>query len=121
MKKLLTLLVFIAAAVRAADVPFAPNRRSDEGEGPFARLIIRGATLIDGTGAPPIGPVDIVIEGNRIRDVRSVGFPKVPIKPENRPKDATKEIDATGLYVLPGFIDLHGHSGGKEQGTTAEY
>jgi hypothetical protein len=41
----------------------APPRRADEGEGPFERLIIRGATLIDGTGAPPVGPMDIVIEG----------------------------------------------------------
>ena len=113
----------LSAAAFAAEVnpPYAPDRRADEGEGPFQRLIIRGATLIDGTGAPPIGPVDIVIEGNRIRQIRSVGFPKVPIKAENRPKDATKEIDASNLYVLPGFVDLHGHSGGAEQGTTAEY
>jgi imidazolonepropionase-like amidohydrolase len=113
----------LSAAAFAAEVnpPYAPDRRADEGEGPFQRLIIRGATLIDGTGAPPIGPVDIVIEGNRIRQIRSVGFPKVPIKAENRPKDATKEIDASNLYVLPGFVDLHGHSGGADQGTTAEY
>jgi imidazolonepropionase-like amidohydrolase len=113
----------LSASAFAAEVnpPYAPDRRADEGEGPFQRLIIRGATLIDGTGAPPIGPVDIVIEGNRIRQIRSVGFPKVPIKAENRPKDATKEIDASNLYVLPGFVDLHGHSGGAEQGTTAEY
>ena len=65
--------------------------------------------------------MDIVIEGNRIREVRSVGFPKVPIKPEARPKDAVKEIDGTGIWVLPGFVDMHGHSGGAEQGTTAEY
>ncbi|MGZ5494908.1 MAG: amidohydrolase family protein, partial [Thermoanaerobaculia bacterium] len=113
----------LSAAAFAAEVnpPYAPDRRADEGEGPFQRLIIRGATLIDGTGAPPIGPVDIVIEGNRIRQIKSVGFPKVPIKAENRPKDATKEIDASSLYVLPGFVDLHGHAGGAEQGTTAEY
>jgi len=113
----------LSAAAFAAEVnpPYAPDRRAEEGEGPFQRLIIRGATLIDGTGAPPIGPVDIVIEGNRIRQIRSVGFPKVPIKAENRPKDATKEIDASNLYVLPGFVDLHGHSGGADQGTTAEY
>src|SRR5260370_6120541 len=113
--------LLLAATAAAPAVPYAPDRRADEGEGPFQRLIIRGATLIDGTGAPPIGPVDIVIEGNRIAEVRSVGFPKVPIRQEERPKEATKEIDATGLYVLPGFIDVHAHAGGKEQGTTAEY
>jgi imidazolonepropionase-like amidohydrolase len=121
MKKLLTLLAFAALAARAADVPYAPDRRPDEGEGPFQRLIIRGATLVDGTGAPPVGPVDIVIEGNRIKEIRSVGFPKVPIKESDRPKNATKEIDGAHLWVLPGFIDMHGHAGGAAQGTTAEY
>lgn len=114
-------LVLLAVTANAQEVPYAPDRRANEGEGPFQRLIIRGATLIDGTGAPPIGPVDIVVEGNRIREVRSVGFPKVPIRTEGRPTGATREIDGTGLWVLPGFIDLHAHSGGKEQGTTAEY
>jgi imidazolonepropionase-like amidohydrolase len=124
MRRLLSLLaLFVTVSLLAAEPnpPYAPDRRPDEGSGPYERLILRGATLIDGTGAPPIGPVDIVIEKNRIREIRSVGFPKVPIKPEGRPKDATKEIDATGMYVLPGFIDMHGHAGGKEQGTTAEY
>jgi hypothetical protein len=41
-------------------VPKAPPR--SEGEGPFDQLIIRGATLIDGTGAPPIGPVDSITQ-----------------------------------------------------------
>ena len=38
-------------------------------EGPFAQLIIRGATLINGNGAPPIGPVDVVVEKNIIKAV----------------------------------------------------
>ena len=42
----------------------APDR--NRGEGPFGRLIIRGVTLIDGAGSPPQGPVDIVIEEDRI-------------------------------------------------------
>ncbi|MEO6136014.1 MAG: hypothetical protein ABIP35_12720 [Ginsengibacter sp.] len=37
-----------------------------EGEGPWSQLIIRGVILINGTLAPPVGPVDIVVEGNRI-------------------------------------------------------
>lgn len=99
----------------------APDRRANEGEGPFTRLIIRGATVIDGTGAPPIGPVDIVIEKNRIVEVRSVGYPKVAIRDAARPTGAVKEIDATGMYVLPGFVDCHAHIGGTAQGTPAEY
>src|SRR6202166_1256166 len=101
-------------------IPPAPPRA--EGEGPFARLILRGATLINGTGAPAIGPVDIVIEKNRIVRVESVGQPG-GIDPHKRPKAAKgdKEIDLSGMFVLPGFVDMHAHIGGKEQGTPAEY
>jgi imidazolonepropionase-like amidohydrolase len=116
---LLLLLSLPALAQRSIEP--APDRRADEGEGPFERLIIRGATVIDGTGAPPQGPVDIVIEKNRITEIRSVGYPKVPIREAARPKGATREIDATGMYVLPGFVDCHGHIGGAMQGTPAEY
>lgn len=102
-------------------VPKAPPRA--EGEGPFNRLIIRGATLIDGTGAPPFGPVDIVVEKNRITSIRIVGYPGLPISPQGRAQTqpGDKEINAEGMYVLPGFIDMHGHMGGVDQGTTAEY
>ncbi len=106
---------------QARSIEPGPDRKSGEGEGPFERLIIRGATMIDGTGAPPQGPVDIVIENNRIKEIRSVGYPKVAIRDDGRPKGATREIDATGMYVMPGFVDCHGHIGGMRQGTPAEY
>ncbi len=99
----------------------SPDRGPDVGDGPFERLIIRGATVIDGTGAPPIGPMDIVVEGNQIVEVRPVGVPGLPIDTARRPTGATREIDAEGMFVLPGFVDLHGHQGGAAQGTPAEY
>ncbi len=99
----------------------APDRRDDEGMGPYGRLIIRGVTLIDGTGAPPTGPVDVVVEGNRIAQVRGVGFPGLPINEDRRPSDADYEIDAEGMYLLPGFIDLHTHTGGAGKAPEAEY
>jgi hypothetical protein len=87
----------------------APDRKPGEGIGPFPRLVIRGGTLIDGTGAPPIGPVDIVIENDHIVRVQSVGYPKLAIKPSSRPGPGDHEIDASGMYVLPGFINAHAH------------
>jgi len=99
----------------------APDRREGEGEGPFERLIIRGATVINGAGAPPRGPMDIVIEGNRIVEVENVGTPKVAIDEKKRPKDATREIDAHGSYVMPGIVDLHVHTGGMPKTPEAEY
>ncbi len=102
-------------------IPAAPDR--SEGEGPFDRLILRGAILVDGTGAPPRGPVDIVIADNRIVEIEGVGAPGLPIDPEKRPeaRPDDRELDIQGMYVLPGFVDMHGHIGGVEQGTPAEY
>ncbi|MGH7477141.1 MAG: amidohydrolase family protein [Longimicrobiales bacterium] len=108
-----------ALAQRQGMEPTPP--RGDQGEGPFERLIIRGATVIDGTGAPPQGPVDIVIENNRIASLRSVGYPGVPIDEESRPGEATREIDASGMYVLPGLIDVHVHTGGVPKAPQPDY
>lgn len=117
-------LVGIAPAQDDETVAGAPDRQPGEGEGPFERLIIRAATLIDGTGAPPRGPVDIVIEGNRIVEVESLGAPHAPIEEEEqeeRPTGATREIDASGSYVLPGFVNNHVHVGGVPKAPEAEY
>jgi len=100
----------------------APPPRSS-GEGPYSKLILRGVTLVNGAGAPPRGPVDIVIAGNRIENIVSVGYPGVPIDPDKRPvaSNGDREIDLEGHYALPGFVDMHGHIGGVAQGTPAEY
>ena len=91
------------------------DRQPGEGEGPFRRLVIRGVTLIDGSGAPPRGPVDIVIAGNRIERINDAGTPGLPMAPDRQPRDADRELDATGMYVLPGFVDVHGHNGDPER------
>jgi cytosine/adenosine deaminase-related metal-dependent hydrolase len=116
-----SLLTAFLGGSLVAQVQPAPDRPAGEGEGPFERLIIRGATLIDGTGSPPIGPVDIVVEGNRIQRIANVGVPMIDIDPEDRPEGATREIDATGKYVMPGFVDLHLHTGGDPKAPEAEY
>lgn len=125
---LLALLVAFPAMAMAAEaepaqagVTPAPDRT--EGEGPYTQLILRGVTVIKGTGSPAFGPADVVIEGNRIVNVRSVGSPGSTIKAEDRPKlkAGGREIDLTGHYVMPGLVDLHGHIGGEEQGVPAEY
>ena len=102
-----------------SDPRVAPARR--EGEGPFTRLVIRGATVIDGTGAPPRGPVDIVIEGNQITQVASVGYPGVRIDTARRPRRGDRELDATGMYVMPGIVDLHVHQGTQQKAPMSEY
>lgn len=93
------------------------------GEGPFSQLIIRGVTLINGDGSPPRGPMDITVENNKIVNMQIVGYDGVPINEARRPKlkAGGKELDANGMYLLPGFIDMHGHIGGKAQGADPEY
>lgn len=118
--------IFIAAALMGlyqtgyAQIAKAPNRA--EGDGPHTQLIIRGATLINGTLAPPQGPVDIVVEGNKIVNIVTVGNPGVPINNDKRPKlkAGGKELDANGMYLMPGFVDTHAHIGG-DQAPFAEY
>ena len=115
------LLIALLPALLLAAPADAPDR--NQGDGPHERLILRGLTVINGEGAPPQGPMDIVIEGDRIAAVRNVGYPGIDIRPGDRPEaqPGDREIDLTGHYALPGFIDMHGHIGGDEQGVPAEY
>jgi len=59
-------------------------------------LVIRGGTVIDGSGAPA-APGDVAIDGDTLTAVGHV------------PEPGRREIDATGHAVTPGFIDLHTH------------
>jgi len=93
---------------RTGDIP-APARKSGDGQGPFKKLVIRSVTLIDGTGGPPLSPMDIVIEGNRITQVRQAGWPGMALEADREPRDADFEIDGKGMYVMPGFVDMHVH------------
>ncbi len=111
----LCLILFIASN------SYSQNETS--GEGPFNQLIIRGVTLINGDGSPPRGPIDIVVENNIITKIQVVGYPGVAIKEDRRPKlkPGGKELDANGMFLLPGFIDMHGHIGGVSQGANWDY
>lgn len=64
----------------------------------MASLIVRNATLIDGTGADPVHDAEIVVDGHRITSVSADGG-----------KNAGTVVDATGLWVVPGLIDCHVH------------
>jgi len=110
-----------AAAQPAARMEQVPPRQAGEGQGPFRKLVIRGAMVIKGDGSPPIGPMDIIVEGNRIAAVEPAGTPGVAMKLNRPPLDADREIDATGMWVMPGFIDTHGHNGDPRKAPNASY
>ena len=115
------LLTLFISQISMAAPPAAPDRT--EGDGPYQRLILRGGTLINGEGAPAVGPVDIIIENDTIVRIDTVGYPGVPIREGRRMKAGPDdvEIDVSGQYILPGFIDMHGHIGGSADNIPAEY
>jgi N-acyl-D-amino-acid deacylase len=61
------------------------------------RIVIRGGTVVDGTGAPGV-VADVAVDGDRITSIGTV---------ESR--DGDRELDAAGCIVAPGFIDIHTH------------
>ena len=63
-------------------------------------LVIRGGTIVDGTGAEPVVG-DVAVDGDRIAQVGGQAGP------------GAEEIDATGLLVTPGFVDVHTHYDGQ--------
>ncbi len=114
---------FFAATTLLAQSGIKKAPEVKEGEGPYPQLIIRGVMLIDGTGAPPVGPVDIVVKQNRIVNIVSIGLPTPGMASQgNRPQlePGGKELNCEGMYLMPGFVDMHGHIGGG-QAPIAEY
>ncbi|HML16248.1 MAG TPA: amidohydrolase family protein [Bryobacteraceae bacterium] len=75
----------------------------------YARIVIRGGLVVDGSGTPMAGPKDIVIENNTITDVVPLDAVSLSQGRARRPAGDI-EIDATGKYVLPGLIDAHVHT-----------
>jgi hypothetical protein len=84
------------------------------------RLVIQNAMIISGRGEPntnrampPEGPVDIVIEGDAITNI----IPLDPVNSRNRGArgraTGDRVLDATGMYVIPGLIEMHAHLPGK--------
>ena len=63
-------------------------------------LIVRGGTLVDGSGAPPV-TADVGLQGDRVVSVGRVT------------ESARREINADGALVTPGFVDIHTHFDGQ--------
>jgi hypothetical protein len=100
---MLGLILCLMVSTGAAQ-PLAP----EHGHRPDA-TIIRNATIVDGSGTPARGGMTIVIEGNRITSIYTAEASRVPGFMEPKPEGDVREIDATGTYVLPGFINMHAH------------
>lgn len=95
----------VSIALRLGDGRMAPSVPLRVGDGRWDGwlvhdLVIRGGTVVDGSGAPP-RTADVAVGGERIVEVGRV---------EGRGR---REVDADGLLVTPGFVDLHTHYDGQ--------
>jgi imidazolonepropionase-like amidohydrolase len=79
-------------------------------------LLIRGGTVLDGSGRASAPTTDVVIRNNRIVAVGDDISPGVTLPP----KEQMEAIDATGRTVMPGLIDLHCHMSYGESRTEEE-
>ncbi|WP_031467593.1 amidohydrolase family protein [Sciscionella sediminilitoris] len=101
--------------------PITAGSEGSTGTGPFGRLVLRGVTVVDGTGGPPYGPADVVIERDRISAIVSAGRNTDMSQLGLRTGTADEVLDLPGYYVLPGLVDAHAHIGWAEQGPDADY
>lgn len=111
--------IALVAATPLAAAPGSPIAdpipARTEGVGPYQRIVLRNVTIINGTGAPAQGPYDLVLSGDRIAEIRPIGSPGA-IDAQRRASPGDYELDLTGYYVLPGFVDSHVHVHTLEDG-----
>ena len=93
----LTILLFLTAAL-FANMNVFRHSTSVEARGPEYDLIIKNGRVIDGSGGPG-HDVDVAIKGDRIAKIGNL-----------KNATATRVIEAHGLVVAPGFIDMLGQS-----------
>ena len=101
-KKVIVVVLAFCALFLSTDVLKGESVGVESGQR-YEELVIRNVMIIDGKGTPRRGPVDIILRGNTIFSVRSA----------NRNTEAYREnlhvIDGSGLYALPGLINIHAH------------
>ena len=90
------LSLLAATGLLMAAAPFEPPKTG-------TRIVYRHANLIDGTGAPARADMAVVTDGERIAAV----VPDRDLKSDHL--QGVEEVDLTGRFLLPGFIDTHVH------------
>src|SRR5258706_7622660 len=111
--------LFILCSLLASSGVFAQTDPASYSGKRQKRIVIRNATVVDGSGKPAAGPFDIVIENDLITQIVAIDPVSVSRGEAKRPAKGDLEIDAAGKYVLPGLINIHAHTqderGGKPQ------
>ncbi len=117
--------ILCAAGLLCGPRAGAQTAQAAEETGPYESLEIRGVTVIDGSGAPAYGPVNIFIKGNRIdrivsEDAISRTRAVAGAAGGKEDKAPDRVIEGKGMYVTPGLIDVHIHVN-ESKDVPAEY
>jgi imidazolonepropionase-like amidohydrolase len=97
----------VLAAVPAACTPgvppvqAAPDRQLVQDADRPARLVLRGVTVIDGTGGPPMTGRDVLVRDGQIVAVVPTG--------SGGEMEGERVLDLAGRFVIPGLVDTHAH------------
>lgn len=94
-------IVFCFLFLHLCLMSFATDKGITSGQR-YDRLVIRNVMLQDGNGTPVKGPVDVILEGSTIAAIRGA-------RSETAYQEEAHVIDGTGLYCLPGLINIHAH------------
>jgi len=106
-------ILFVTAALAVAVWSIRPTAQGQ----PAARsaIIIRGVTLIDGTGRAPQPNATVLVTGTRIASVTSAAGGGASAAPTG-----AQEIDGRGKFLIPGLIDVHVHLTGGGNRASAQ-
>ena len=107
MRSLLTAIVLAALALELPAQAPAPSTGQR-----YGRLLIRNVFIVDGSGTPARGPMDILVEGAKIAAIQETRPTEIAALTDaasaiKGPFD--RVIDGQGMYVMPGIIDVHAH------------
>ena len=102
MKKAIKVISFVLVCLWLSQGLIGQTRGVENGQR-YEKLVIRNVIVIDGKGTPPVGPMDIILEGNRIQSVRGAA------RSGNVYQKEEHVLDGTGMYLLPGLINIHAH------------
>jgi imidazolonepropionase-like amidohydrolase len=72
---------------------------------PAVRAFV-GATLIDGTGGPPLANAVLVVRDGEVSAVGPAGSVAIP--------DGAERVDVSGRFIMPGLVNAHGHVGSAD-------
>ena len=112
-------------SARPAPAMQIPGRQRNRGTLPTQPVILKSVFVIDGTGAPPYGPADILLREGRVAAIVDKSDPiakglygEIDLPAAHQDAEV---IDLPGHFVMPGLVDSHAHIGNRQQAPDADY